>query len=166
MNTLPRLIAVLAACALTLPLAARAEDETTPAETEPGAPTQVTIAIQVIAASPAKGEVDKRLTKLSKRMSDFAFNSYRLLSEQTIVLGPTSKETLQLPGNRTLTVQPRKFEKSGKVKMHLHLFGKTEAKLIDAQYAVEPGGDLLVGGPKFEDGALLIYMRHESAKAP
>jgi hypothetical protein len=154
--------ALLAASLLAGP--ARADDG--PARSEAGAPATVTLDVQIIAPSPAKGEVDKRLTRLSKRMSDFNFQSYRLLSEQPVVLGLDSREKLSLPGNRTLELRPRLFEKNGKLRVRLSLYGKSEAKLVDADYAIDPGGEILVGGPKHEDGTLMVYIRHARTQTP
>lgn len=156
--------AVLAVLAASPAALAQAAAGSGPAVAEAGAPTQVAITIRIIAASPTKGEVDKRLVKLQKRLSDFAFASYRLLSEQQVVLGLDSKETLTLPGNRVLEIRPLKFEKSGKLRIGILLYGKSEAKLMDADYSIEPGGDILIGGPKWEDGALLVFIHHDSAK--
>jgi len=130
------------------------------AEAEAGAPTSVRIDVQVISASSAPGEADPRLAKVSKRLGDFKFASYRLVSEKTVTLGLKSQETLALPGQRALEITPRKFEKSGRLRVHLHLRSEKNAKLIDTDYAIEKGGDLLVGGPKTDDGTLLVFLHH------
>lgn len=131
-----------------------------PAEVEPGAPTTVTIQVLVIAASNGPERVDAKLEKLQKRLKDFSFSSYQVLSEHTLTLGLNSEEKVALPGNRSMEITPRKFEKSGKIRVHLHVRSETQAKLVDAEYAIEPGGDLLVGGMKHGEGSLLIALHH------
>ena len=131
-----------------------------PAEVEPGAPSSVTIQVLVIAASNTGEGVDPRLEKLQKRLKDFSFSSYQVLTEQTLTLDLNSEEKIALPGGRSLEITPRKFEKSGKIRIHLHVLSESQAKLVDAEYAIEPGGDLLVGGMKHGDGSLLIALHH------
>jgi hypothetical protein len=164
----PATLAAALALALLATAAGRAKAEEPPAppvEVEQGAPTSVQIEVQVISASAQPGEVDPRLVTLQKRLRDFAFASYRIVSEKSVVLGLKSQEKLALPGNRTLEITPRRFEKAGKLRVHLHLRSDKNAKLIDADYAIEPGGDILVGGPRLEDGTLLVFIHH-GAKAP
>ena len=71
-----------------------------------------------------------------------------------------SEEVLSLPGHRSLEIVPREFERSGKLRVHLHLYNDSHQKLIDADYLVAPGGDLLVGGPRTGDETLLIFIHH------
>ena len=134
------------------------------AEAEPGAPTTVEITVQVIAASNGSRGVDKRLAQLQKRLKDFNFSSYELLSEHTFKLGLNSEETLPLPDGRSLEVTPRKFERSGMIRVHLHVRAENQTKLVDTEYAIERGGDLVVGGMKHGDGALLLALHHQAAK--
>lgn len=140
-----------------------ADESAAAPEVEAGAPTTVKIDLQVISASTAAGEADPRLARVQKRLKDFNFASYRIVSERSLSLGLKSRETLDLPGGRKLEIQPRKFEKSGRVRVHLHLRSEKNSKLIDTDYAVDKGGDLLVGGPKTEDGStLLVFLHHGS----
>lgn len=141
---------------------ARADEAQPAAEAEAGAPTSVRIVVQIINASAAPGEVDARLLRVQKRLSDFKFASFRLLSEKSLTLGLKSQETMALPGNRSLEITPRRFEKGGKLRVHLHLKSDKNLKLIDTDYAIEPGGDLLVGGPKMDDGTLVVFIHHGS----
>ncbi len=131
-----------------------------PGQPHRGAPTAVRIDVQVISASTARGPTDPRLLRLKSRLSQFAFASYRLVSEKSVVLRLRSEEVLPLPGHRSLEIVPRRFEASGRLRVHLHLNGERNEKLIDADDAVEPGGDLLVGGPRVGNTTLLVFIHH------
>lgn len=124
----------------------------------------VPIQVQVIAASVKETgkepEIDKRLSRLRKRLSDFAFSSYRLVEEKSLLLALNREESLALPGERTLVITPRAFEKNGKIRVHLLIRSSRATNLVDTDYSIEPGGDILVGGMKLEDGALLVAIRH------
>lgn len=149
----------LAAALLLVPCHATAA-----AEAEPGAPTAVEITVQVIAASNGPRGIDKRLLQLQKRLKDFSFSSYELLSEHSFRLDLNSEETLPLPDGRTLEITPRKFERSGMIRVHLHVRAGNQTKLVDTEYAIERGGDLVVGGMKHGDGALLLALHHQAVK--
>lgn len=150
---------LLAACAaLAFSLPARAADPV--AVVEEGAPTQVVIGIQVIAASHEPGGIDPKLRKLSRRLQDFAFTSYRVLDEQRVTLGPRGEKSVPLPGGRQLVVAPRRYEASGKVRLRLTILSPKRSKLVDADYSIEPGGDLIIGGMRLDDDALLVALHH------
>lgn len=134
------------------------------AEAETGAPTAVAIQIQIIEASRGPGGIDPKLTGLQKRLRDFSFTSYHLLSEQTLTLSLNTQQTLALPDKRSLEITPRKFERSGMIRIHLHVRSARQVKLVDAEYAIEPGGELLVGGMKHGDGSLIVALRHNMAR--
>ncbi len=127
---------------------------------KPPPPVLVHIDVKVVSASRAKGPTDPRLASLQARLSQFAFTSYRLVSEKSSLIKLHSEEVLPLPGHRSLEIVPRGFERSGRLRVHLHLYSGTHQKLIDADYVVAPGGDLLVGGPKTGNATLLIFIHH------
>lgn len=155
---LPRLLIV--ASVLGLALAARAQ----PAEAEPGAPSEVTFEVLVIEASANGDIIDPRLDKLSRRLDRTMFSSFKLLAEKTVTVGLSSKESIPLPQGRRLELKPSKFEKNGRLNLFLKLHGRSGAKLVDLEAAVKPGGDFMVGGPKMDDGTLLVYLRHVGQK--
>ena len=151
--------AAVAALVLAAP-AVRAQ----PAETEPGAPSEVTFEVLVIEASSNGTTVDPRLDKLSKRLDRTMFTSFKLLAEKTVSVGLSSNESVSLPEWRRLELKPRKFDRRGGLALFLKLHGKSGAKLVDLEASVQPGGDFMVGGPKMDDGTLLVYLRHVSQK--
>ena len=150
---------LLAVAALAFGFTASAEDP------PPPSPQTVTIDVQVIGASAGPGGLDPRLESLQKRLKAFSFSSYKLISEQTLALTLNGKQTVTLPDNHSLEVTAREVEKSGKIRVHLHVIGgDKQSKLVDTEYAIEPGGDLVVGGMKHEDGALLVALHHHAGK--
>lgn len=154
-----RLVAFVATLALSLATA-----HAQPAEREPGAPSEVTFEVLVIEASSNGNSIDPRLNKLSKRLDRTMFSSFKLLASKTVSVGLTSNESVALPEGRKLVLQPAKFEKSGRLSLFLKLHGKSGAKLVDLEATVKPGGDFMVGGPKMDDGTLLVYLRHVGQK--
>jgi len=145
-----------------LPVSARAEEgePSGPPEVEQGAPTRVTLKVLIIRGS-TKGTTTPALAAWQKRLDAYRYTAYQLIQEQDVVLDLKSRETVPLPGGRSLEVRPTKFEKSGKLRVHLHVLSNKQVKLVCADYAIAPGGDLTVGGPRLEEGdALFILIRH------
>lgn len=159
MSPAPRLVALAATLAFGLSTALAQ-----PAEREPGAPSEVTFEVLVIEASATGNTIDPRLNKLSKRLDRTMFSSFKLLASKTVSVGLSSNETIPLPEGRKLVLKPAKFEKSGRLALFLKLHGKSGAKLVDLEATVKPGGDFMVGGPKMDDGTLLVYLRHVGQK--
>lgn len=135
-----------------------------PAQTEPGAPSEVSFEVLVIEASSTGDAIDPRLEKLSKRLDRTMFSAFKLLASKTASMGLTSNESIPLPEGRRLELKPMRFEKSGRLTLFLKLHGKSGAKLVDLEATVKPGGDFMVGGPKLDEGTLLVYLRHVGQK--
>lgn len=143
---------LLASTALLLhPGAARAEEDSA---------VRIPIRVQVIAASRSPGGVDPKLEALRTRLEDFAFASYRMVEETSVESAMKSSTSLPLPGGRTMAIVPLRFASSGKLRVHVTVKSPKQRVLVDAEYDIEPGGDLLVGGMKYKDGALLVAIHH------
>jgi hypothetical protein len=127
-------------------------------------PPSVKIDLLVIAGTMGTGGVDPKLEKIRKRLSDFKYSTYQLLSEQTLALSVNAPQTVPLPDKYTLEVTTLKIEPSGMIRIHLHVHGENQRKLVDTEYAIAPGGDLLVGGMKHEGGALMVALHHHGEK--
>jgi len=109
------------------------------------------LTVHVIHASKKAGPVDPRLKQLEGQLRAFAFVSYRLHSAQQLTLKAGQKGVVSLPESRSLELTPLGREAAGKLKVRLSI-----AKVVDATYLVSDGGTLIVGGPKHEDGVLIL----------
>jgi len=154
-------MATLLAAALA-PAAARADLAPPREERDPA----VNLTVHVIRASEAPGGVDPQLAPLQKRLSNFRFSSLRLVNETPVSLAVDGRGTIALPGGRRLVVtrlRPRPDDPPQKLRLHLRLSSASQAPqaaLLDADYLIARGGDLLVGGPRLEDGTLLLFLHH------
>lgn len=124
------------------------------------------VRVQVIAATTQEGkapgsEVDERLAPLRSRLGDFAFSTYELVEEKRLQLVLQKQQSLSLPGGRTLQITPKLVEASGKLRVHLLVKSRRARHLVDADYSIEPGGDILVGGMRLKKGgALMVAIHH------
>ncbi len=131
----------------------------------PVASAKVTITVRVIEArQPGPKSLDPRLSDLEKKLAHFNFAQFQLLEEKKFELDMHTPGTMDLPGNRHLTVTPRRMDGAEKIKVHLELVGgqSQHTRYLHTDYAVQRGATLLVGGPKTEEGTLFIALRHDA----
>jgi hypothetical protein len=122
----------------------------------------------IAAKSAGEGEAKKPLPQnykdVEKRIFElFALDSFELLSSKTLEGAFGAEMTAEIPGKekRILKIKVAKNEKKdGKFAVNLQIEG-----LLAADYSVEQGGVLVVGGLKLDDGkSLVISIRLKSAK--
>lgn len=112
----------------------------------------VEIGVRVILASHQSQDIDTQLEDIQKNLDTLNYSSYRLLQEHTFLLTKGEVGQIPLTGNKELRIQLLQ-EQGGTAEIAVEIlragFNKTTAKL-------KKGGTLLIGGPKHEDGVLIL----------
>ena len=123
---------------------------------------EVGIGIRVILASHQVKGIDARLQDIQKNLGAlFNYSSYQLLQERSFLLAQDQVDQLPLADNKELHIQLIQ-EQGGTAEIAVEILRagrgifKTTAKL-------KKGGTLLIGGPKHEDGVLILAI---SAQGP
>ena len=116
---------------------------------------EVGVEIRVILASHQAKGIDARLQDIQKNLGTlFNYSSYRLLQERSFLLSKGQIDQLPLADNKELYIQLIQ-EQGGIAEIGVEILRagrgifKTTAKL-------KKGGTLLIGGPKHEDGVLIL----------
>ena len=116
---------------------------------------EVGVGIRVILASHQEEGIDARLEDIQKNLGTlFNYSSYRLLQERSFLLSEGQMDQLPLADDKELHIQLLQ-EQGGTAEIAVEILRggknifKTTAKL-------KKGGTLLVGGPKNEDGVLIL----------
>lgn len=116
---------------------------------------EVGIGIRVILASHQAKGIDGRLQDIQKNLGTlFNYSSYQLLQERSFLLSAGQSDQLPLADNKELHIQLIQ-EQGGTAEIAVEILRggksifKTTAKL-------KKGGTLLIGGPKHEDGVLIL----------
>ena len=116
---------------------------------------EVGVGIRVILASHQEEGIDARLEDIQKNLGTlFNYSSYRLLQERSFLLSEGQMDQLPLAEDKELHIQLLQ-EQGGTAEIAVEILRggknifKTTAKL-------KKGGTLLVGGPKHEDGVLIL----------
>jgi hypothetical protein len=130
-----------------------AEDPSPPCELRVGA----------VVASNSGRLFDDRLASLKSQFDRlFPYSSYRLVKEEKRAVQWGARAGFDLPGGRFLLVIPREY-KDGRVSLQLVLIDGTRA-LVDTALALRNQGTFLVGGPRHEEGVLIIAIAVRSAE--
>jgi len=109
--------------------------------------------IKVIHATAGGEHVDPRIKKLAAELKTLKkFTAFALKDEATMELPLGSSGRMQLPGKQWMSVQAKAMTAQGKLRLEI-LVEKGKFKTI---VAVAAGATVMVRGPSFEDGTLVL----------
>jgi hypothetical protein len=121
----------------------------------------VHVTIGSVLATDGGAEFDSRLVAMKPQFESlFRYSSYRLMKRETRAVGFGEASSYDIPGGRYLVVAPQEFRDS-KVIMKVMLL-EGGRPLVDTSVALRNGGVLLLGGPKQQEGVLIISIGAET----
>ncbi len=124
------------------------------------APAAVTVEIGVVVASTTGTTIDPSLSSIrSKLQAMFNYPSYDLVDRVKRSLGTGETGEFPLPGNRTIRVTPVEAQ-GNKVRLGVQIVegGKN---LLTTTLGLNRGGMVLVGGPPYQSGVLILLISAE-----
>lgn len=125
---------------------------------------RVSVHVDSVVASDTNEGVDTRLASMGQRLhSLFNYSTYRLVSHQDSQTEIGNLVSFNLPGGRILHVQPREVV-GDMISMELVLF-QGERPLMTTDLKLRDHGMLIVGGPRYEQGMLIISIGAETGPA-
>lgn len=140
-----RLAAAAAVLTCLAPLPALAENRTT-------------IQIATVLASNEGRVFDARLSSLRNELKQLRFRSYRMVSTETrVVRGNGIQSGIELPNGRYLHVTTREHTPSH-LRLHI-LLNEDNRPVVNTYVKLELGSVVLLGGPRDENGTLVITIR-------
>ena len=120
-----------------------------------GTAQNVDLIIGSVLATDAGQEFDSRLIAMKPQFESlFRYSSYRLMKEERRTIGWGEGASFDIPGGRYLVVAPQELRDS-KVTMKIMLL-EGGRPLVDTSVALRNHGVLLLGGPKQQEGVLII----------
>jgi len=143
-GTLPRIAAFFAVLAL-------AAGAATPAE------TPVSVELGVAVASNDGSRIDPQLANIrAKLKAMFDYTSYRMLDrrKRTLAVGETGE--FGLPGGRSMRVTPVPSA-ANKVRLAVQI-REGQRNLLTTTLGLSRGGMVLVGGPSYQNGVLILII--------
>jgi hypothetical protein len=126
----------------------------------------VTVHVDSVLAADTNEGIDSRLQKrMGRRLQAlFSYTTYRLVSHQDGQTECGKMIVFTLPGGRILHVQPRAVD-HGMIAMELLLF-QGPRPLMSTDLKLKNNGMLIVGGPRYQQGMLIISIAASTAGAP
>ena len=121
----------------------------------------VDVTIGSVLATDVGQEFDVRLASMKPQFESlFRYSSYRLMKQERRAVSWGAGASFDIPGGRYLVVAPQELRDS-KVSMKVMLL-EGGRPLIDTSVALRNRGVLLLGGPKEQEGVLIIAIGAES----
>ncbi|MGH7906766.1 MAG: hypothetical protein ACREP6_09075 [Candidatus Binataceae bacterium] len=125
----------------------------------------VTIHVDSILAADTNEGVDSRLMHVSGRLKAlFDYSTYRLISRDNKKTSCGKMVAFTLPGGRILHVAPRKID-NNMIAMELVLF-QGERPMMTTDLKLRNHGMLILGGPRYQQGMLIVFMTADSRYVP
>ncbi|MCF6246421.1 MAG: hypothetical protein L3J69_03570 [Desulfobacula sp.] len=111
--------------------------------------------VKVIHASTASHHIDPGLKNISSELqSVFKYTSYRLLKKKSMSLGFNQKGRVDLPGKRTLTVEPLNID-GNRIRYQINI-RKNKKKIFQTKVLLKNNRSITIGGPQFKKGVLIF----------
>jgi hypothetical protein len=121
------------------------------------AENRTTIQVQTVLASNEGRGFDARLVNVKQELRRLRFKSYNLMSSETRVLhGNGGQSGAELPNGRYLHITTREHTPSH-VRLHI-LLNEDNRPVVNTYVKLEMGSVVLLGGPRDEDGTLVITL--------
>jgi len=138
------LIVAIAALAIILPLSTRAGE-------------RVKVEVDLIYASNQNRPTESSLSYLKNQLQTFNFSSYSLLRRKRLTLLTGQSGKLNLPGGRSMSLELEGV-KEERAKILVKISDHSR-QLLSTMFSISPGQTVLVGGPTYQDGSLIIAIK-------
>jgi hypothetical protein len=120
----------------------------------------VTVDVGAVYASNQGSSIDPALRHIrGKIQSMFNFTSYRMLDRKRQTLAVGESGDFELPGQRSMRVSPLP-SRPNKVRLSIRI-EEAGKNLLTTTLGMPRGGMVLVGGPSYEAGVLILIIAAE-----
>jgi len=116
---------------------------------------KVDLRVMVVYATEQHHNVDPRLEKLTRYLSHLRFTGYELLDSYNVPLAPHASQTFEITDNRKVTVELLSKDDT-RVRMRVQITAGKGGKLLDTTMSVNRNGTVIVAGPRYKDGVLVL----------
>src|ERR1700691_583495 len=129
------------------------------------APKQVFVYVDSVMAADTNEGTDPRLGGMDKRLRGlFGFSTYSLVGHNEGQTDCGKMIAFTLPGGKILHVQPRAID-ADMIAMEIVLFDGTRP-MMTTDLKLKNNGTLIVGGPRYEQGMMIISIGASTGGTP
>ena len=129
------------------------------------APKQVNVYIDSVMAADTNEGTDPRLAPMGQKLRGlFGFSTYSLIGHNEGQTDCGKMIAFTLPGGKILHVQPRAID-GDMIAMEIVLFDGTRP-MMTTDLKLKNNGTLIVGGPRYEQGMMIISIGASTGGSP
>jgi hypothetical protein len=129
------------------------------------APKQVWVYIDSVMAADTNEGTDPRIAPMGKKLQGlFGFSTYNLIGHNEGQTDCGKMIAFTLPGGKILHVQPRAID-GDMIAMEIVLFDGTRP-MMTTDLKLKNNGTLIVGGPRYEQGMMIISIGASTGGTP
>lgn len=128
---------------------------------------QDTVALEVgtVLATNSSTQIDAELASIRGQLQRlFQYSSYRLVKQEQSDVSCGKPASFEIPGGRHLLVMA-KDTRGGRVSLNVALM-KERHVLMRTDLTLGKRGTIMVGGPRYENGVLIIWIGARRTNAP
>lgn len=119
-----------------------------------GAVDKVDIQLMVVHAKEGKAFVDPKLKPIERHLRMLRYDNFRVLQTDRSTVGQNKKTTFNVQGGRKVSVTVLSANsKAARLKVQVFKQGN---KLVETTISVNRGSTVMVAGPKYEGGILIL----------
>jgi hypothetical protein len=113
---------------------------------------EVQVQLTAIKASHNGTNVDPGLGEMADEIKSlFSYSSFAKVKTYSIVLPEGAEDRVVLPQDQNLVLTYNGLDEKGNISLHVSIAG-----LMNTDFALVNGGHILIGGPSYEDGVLIL----------
>lgn len=118
---------------------------------------RVVLEIGTVLATNAGSHVDAQLASMQSQLERlFHYSSYQLVKQEVSDVRCGKPASFEIPGGRRLRVMPKTAD-GGRVALNVALLKQSHV-LMNTDLTLGDRGLIMVGGPRYENGVLIIWI--------
>jgi hypothetical protein len=118
---------------------------------------RVVVQIGTVLATNTGHNFDSHLAAMRQQFENlFRYTSYQLVKQESRDVGWGDPASFEIPGGRYLRVVP-KAARNDRLSLNVTLLQDSRL-LIDTDFTLPNHGTIMVGGPRYQEGVLIIWI--------
>ena len=118
---------------------------------------KVQLDIMVVHATKQHNQWDAKVGKYRKYLQHLAYTGYTSLRNHSLVLAPNKVERIDLAGGRKVVVELLQRDER-RARLRIQIIAPKGGKLLDSTMNVSRNASVIVAGPRYQDGILVLPM--------
>jgi len=126
---------------------------------------RVSLEVGTVLATNSSSHIDSQLASIRGQLERlFQYTSYRLVKQEVSDVSCGNPASFEIPGGRHLLVMA-KDTRGGRVSLNVALM-KDRHVLMRTDLTLGKRGTIMVGGPRYENGVLIIWIGAKRTNGP